>query len=592
MGKKKRKKTISGEQATAVAAPATNNATAVLLAFTVIALLLYANSLNNPFIWDDHYLITENHFVKSGKYIAELFTHHLYYSTAGASNFYRPLQTLLLSIDYSLWKANPFGYHITNIAFHIFCAFAVYLLIVALFKHRMIATMVGLLFLVHPANSTVVNYISSRADSQATLFVVLSLYLFLRSWAGQRAAFYMAGSLICFVLGLLSKELAIILPFLLLVIKPLVAQPPRLYWKRALPFFAVLIAYGALRLTVLDFSVAGTGTPPALSIRLLTTAESFTRLMGILIVPLQIHIEKRLAYSAGLFEPSTFFSVMLIGALLFSVYAMRRRSAMASFGFAWFFMALLPMANIMPINATIADHWLYLPSCGFFLGIIGMLTYIKRRLSDTAQRTVKSLGLGTFALIIGVFAVLTFRQNTIWKDPLRFYELAIRYNPQSFRAHNEIGVICMNEERDYDRAIREFRQAIAINGQFDQAYDNLGVAYDHKGNLREAVAQHKKAIAINPYNAKTYNNMGNAFNKMGRFDEAIGAYKKALRLNPDYKAAYNNIAVVYYKKRDYQNARHYWTRALRVDPGFKTAIDNLNVLDRLESTPRGAEKRN
>lgn len=558
----------------------------VFIIFCFAALSIYANSLNCPFIWDDQYLITDNHLITNFKYIPEIFKHHLYYSTAGISNFYRPMQTLFLMFDYAFWKTRPFGYHLTSIAFHLLCGFLIYLIIDLIFKRRVVAFMVGLLFLVHPINSTVVDYISSRADSQVTLFILVSFWLFFKSVfrvdaAGRKKIYYFV-SLVSFVLALLSKELGIILPFLLLLgcntIRDDEAQSKVTNYKKTLPFFVTLGIYIILRLTILNFSGHSTGTPPALHTRLLTSAESFVRLIGLLFIPAKIHIEKSIPFSSGLFQPSTLVSLIILIAIGVVAYKLRRHSKMMSFGIAWFFVALIPMANIMPINATIADHWLYLSCFGFLLAVVGGIAdWLKSKSRPDAL--ISKILIFVYASAVIIFSILTVKQNTIWKDPLQFYRLALKYSPGSYRAHNEIGVIYLNQER-FDMAIPEFKEAIKINPNFDQAYDNLGVAYDKSGNLEEAVLAHKKALELSPYNVKIYNNLGNAYIKLEQFDKAIEAYKNALKLNPHYKAVYNNLGVIYFKQGMYDEARKYWEQALTIDPNFKLVLDNLKILER------------
>ena len=558
----------------------------IFIIFCVAALSIYANSLNCPFIWDDQYLITDNHLITSIKYIPEIFKHHLYYSTAGISNFYRPMQTLLLMFDYAFWKTNPFGYHLTSIIFHLLCGFLIYLVIDFIFRRRVVAFMVGLLFLVHPINSTVVDYISSRADSQVTLFILVSFWLFFKSTLGVdslgRKKIYYLVSLVSFVLALLSKELGIILPFLLLLGCIIIRgegenQTKISNYKKTIPFFVVLGIYIVLRLTILNFSGHSTGTPPPLYSRLLTSAEAFVRLIGLLFIPTKIHIEKRIPFSTGLFQPSTLISIIILIIIGVAAYKLRRHSKIVSFGIGWFFVALIPMANIMPINATIADHWLYLPSFGFLLAVVGGISDLLKSKSKS-DAPIGRIFILVFALAVIIFSILTVKQNTIWKEPIKFYRLALRYSPDSYRAHNEIGVIYM-DQNNFDMAISEFKEAIKINPSFDQAYDNLGVAYDKSGNLKEAVLAHKKALELSPYNVKIYNNLGNAYIKMKQYNKAIEAYKKALELNPHYKAVYNNIGVIYYKQGMYDEAKKYWQQALEIDPNFKLVLDNLKILE-------------
>jgi tetratricopeptide (TPR) repeat protein len=439
--------------------------------------------------------------------------------------------------------------------------------------------MVGLLFLVHPENSTVVNYISSRADSQAALFILLSLYLFVRyASLSHSGIIYLAGSLMSFILALLSKELAIILPFLLLATIPFISNGKKDILKKTTPFFIVLGIYALLRLTLLNFPSAGSGMAPSLCIRLLTTAESFTRLIGLLFIPLKIHIEKSIPYSSGLVQATTLSSLAILSAVGIFALWVRRYSKVCFFGLIWFFISLMPMANIVPINATMADHWLYLPCIGLFLSVIGGSADFIERFNVRRRGLFRASALCLYVLIVIIFSSLTIKQNGIWRDPLTFYRLALEYSPNSYRAHNEIGIIYLHQDR-FDMAIPEFKEAVSLNPQFDQAYDNLGVAYDKKGEPKKAIAQYKKALKIKPGNPKIYNNLGNAYNKMNRFDEAIGAYQKALRLAPDFRAVYNNLGVVYYKKGMYKETEKYWNKALELDPNDKSVRDNIRVLE-------------
>ena len=583
--------------------------TAVIFAsLLALAFVIYSNVLKSPFIWDDKFLIDENHFIKSFRYLADIFTHQLYYTSAGSSNFYRPLQTLFLVFDYALWKENPVGYHVTNVLFHAGCAFLIYLIIHHVFAQRAVALMVSVMFLVHTANSTVVDYISSRADSQAALFMLASFLFFayyltsggalvstvvvskkeqhkkkrsltktVMREAPPNQAWYII-SLISFVMGLLSKEMAIITPVLLLVsVSIVIPEHKKRAWKALIPFFAILALYMILRMTVLNFPGPVKYASKPLVIRLLTFGESCMRLVGILFCPIEIHIEKAIPYSRGILQTSTALSLAGLAAVAYCAYWVRTRSLVCFFGIVWFFVTLLPMSGIIQINTTLADHWLYLPSAGFFLAVIGGTRDLLLRNAST-RKVLTPVALTIYVFVIIILSAMTVKQNNIWAEPIAFYKTAIRYSPSSFRPHNEIGIIYMDRQM-YDEAIVEFKDALALNPSFDQAYDNLGTAYDMKQDYENAIGAHKRALQINPRNIKVYNNLGNVYNKMGRYDDAIEAYKTALSLNPEYKAVYNNLGVIYYKKGMFAQAREYWQKTLQIDPRFDAARENLSILD-------------
>src|SRR5207249_6165814 len=83
------------------------------------------------------------------------------------------------------------------------------------------------------------------------------------------------------------------------------------------------------------------------------------------------------------------------------------------FGASWFFLAYLPISNLIDLNATVAEHWLYLPSIGFFVFVVSWALELPVR----ARRV---------AMIVGCFAVIglsvrSFVRSTDWVSPETFY---------------------------------------------------------------------------------------------------------------------------------------------------------------------------
>ncbi|MCM8817972.1 MAG: hypothetical protein NC915_00585, partial [Candidatus Omnitrophica bacterium] len=115
----------------------------------VISFLVYFNSTFNPFIWDDFSLIVENPYVKNFKLSFSSFGKDIYLEV---SNFYRPLQIIIYSIVYKLFKLNPVGYHFLNIFLHTGCAILFFLLLKEVYGER-ISFLASLLWAIHPVNT-------------------------------------------------------------------------------------------------------------------------------------------------------------------------------------------------------------------------------------------------------------------------------------------------------------------------------------------------------------------------------------------------------------------------------------------------------
>src|SRR3989338_4613385 len=187
-----------------------------ILLISLIITITFSGSLKNDFAWDDSYLITGNDYIKSWSYVPKVFSTQLYEGSGMHSNFYRPLQLLSFMADYSLWKLNPFGYHLTSLLLHIFNSILVYLLAAIVCSSLTPAFITSLLFGIAPCISGITYYIPARSDLLMACFMLLSILLFTK-YREKKKIFLYAVSVIFFIFALLSKEMAVILPILLVI---------------------------------------------------------------------------------------------------------------------------------------------------------------------------------------------------------------------------------------------------------------------------------------------------------------------------------------------------------------------------------------
>ena len=510
----------------------------------LIALILYANSFSGEFIWDDYPLILNNPLIQSWSNLPKIFTSDLYHSTGGRTNFYRPLVSVSFMWDYFLWGKFTFGYHLTNVVLHLLNAILFFLIISRLTHNKLISFYSSALFLVHPLAVSVVSYISGRADSLALLFI---LSCFLSYLKGSRAHY--ALSIIFFILALLSKEIAMIFPLLLLLYLLYFKERSKL--SSLLPFLAVTLTYLLLRLTVLDFSYR----PLFLSKyspfeRLITTPKIILSYLNTLIFPFNLHMERTLNVSKSLIEPVTLLSLLTLVLIIFSIFYLKRRHKLISFGLAWFIVALLPLLGLVPLNATIADHWLYVPSLGFFLS----LTVILKRRQNVA-----------LIIICLIFSLITINRNTDWKDEFTFFTRTLAKNPASALAHNNLGALYARQN-NYDLAKKEYIIAIEVDPEYTEAINNLGLAYKRENKIDEAIKQFQLTLALEPNRVMTRNSLGVAYGLNNEEQKAEEEFKKTIELNPYFAEAYYNLGALYYRQKKYNQALVMWREVLKLEP--------------------------
>ncbi len=537
------------------------------VAIALIAILgfaVYANSLNGQFIWDDNHQVKNNAYVKDRTQILKIFSEDIGSGAGRKYGFYRPLQILTYVFDYSLWNLNVRGYHLSNILLHILTALTIFWLINLLYNNFRVALFTSLLFVVHPVHTEAVSYISGRADSLAALFMLLAVICYIKS-LGQRQLSFSILMLVSFTLALLSKESTLILPLVLLLYHYSFKQ--RLKIKPFLPVLTLTLLYIILRLTLLKFLLSFGSASTTLGQRLPGFFVALSNYLRLIVLPLNLHME----YGQGLFSlshPQVILGILLLLGLFIYLIKKRQSPNLISFGLSWFLLTLLPVANLYPVNAYLAEHWLYLPSVGLLL----ILAYGLNSLYQTRrpQALILLISLLTF------YSYLTIKQNNYWRKPITFYQRTLRYAPESARAHNELGLTYFTLG-NYEAALASCKKAIQLKPDYARSYNNLGVIYRGLGQDEQAIEAYKKAIQLSPDCAEGYNNLGNVYYGFGKIEQIIPLYKKAIQLNPNYAQAYYNLGVIYRDLGYDAESVPLYKKAIQLDPDYAKAYNNLGV---------------
>ncbi|MBI3008645.1 MAG: hypothetical protein HYY56_03920, partial [Candidatus Omnitrophica bacterium] len=323
--------------------------------------IVYANSLNNQFVWDDEMLIVNNHDIRDFHWTGKVFTTSLFHEKDERVS-YRPLQTLTYILDYSIWELNPAGYHLTNLLLHIITACLAYALIMCIFGNIHAALLTGIFFVLHPIQTEAVTYVSGRADLLAAIFILSSLLLCvkLKEFKGWKAILLFSLLAITSFLGSLSRESALILPLLVILLHS-EFKPLRILMVLA----CTSLAYLFLRYSVLGFIIPASDAPDMLT-RLLAFIQVLPKYIVLLLYPQSLHMERHPSLSHSLLEPYAVLAVIFFIIYIICLMWAYKRSREIFFGLSWIFISLIPHSGIVPVNAFMAEHWLYLPSLGFF----------------------------------------------------------------------------------------------------------------------------------------------------------------------------------------------------------------------------------
>lgn len=218
----------------------------VIIAFTTI--INYSSFFHN-FIQDDYLFINavKNNFSFYNTFIADFFGAHTY------ANFYRPINMLLTYVSYQLFGMNATGYHVIVLTLFTLCCILVYQILYILLKRRDIALIASIFYLTRGALFLEIYWIGCGfSDVTVELFMLLSVFTFIKYWENKTKPYYLA-SLACFVLALMSKESAVILPALIFIVYLCDFKPGRIenMVKELRQLIVTFIPYGLILLVYL-----------------------------------------------------------------------------------------------------------------------------------------------------------------------------------------------------------------------------------------------------------------------------------------------------------------------------------------------------
>jgi tetratricopeptide (TPR) repeat protein len=130
------------------------------------------------------------------------------------------------------------------------------------------------------------------------------------------------------------------------------------------------------------------------------------------------------------------------------------------------------------------------------------------------------------------------------------------------------------QKGNWDGAIAEFTQILAIDPQSSKAYCNRALARQSKGDVEGALADYTQAIKIDPKLATAYLGRGNAKTAKNDLDGAIADFTQAIQIDPKMASAYDCRGNAKTAKGDLEGAISDYTEAITLDPTLASAYSN------------------
>jgi Tfp pilus assembly protein PilF len=559
-------------------------------------IVAYHNTLSGPFVFDDPLAITENPTIRQLWPLTDVL---LPPRGEGLSVEGRPVLNLTLALNHAIGGTAVRGYHVFNILIHALATLTLFgvvrrTLLLPRMQARFggsalpLATVVALLWAVHPLQTESVTYVIQRAESLVALFYLLTFYCFLRGisfhvlrekTAGARTGFGLAVGA-CLV-GMATKEVMVSAPLMILLFdRAFVAGTFGEAWRRRRWVHAGLFATWIL-LAVLAIRTGTRGGTAGFGINVtpwdyaLTQFEAVTRYVWLSFWPHPLILDYGTEWVRHVADVLPY-ALVLLTLTAGTVVAWWRWPAVAFLGIL-FFAVLSPTSSIVPGNRqTLAEHRMYLPLAAVIVLVVCSGHLVVR---ESASR--RGLGVGAMAIAVA-WSALTLRRNEDYRSVLTLYRDTVDKRPNNGFARYNLAKVYAENNR-HAEAIVEYEHSLRLMPGLAPVHNNLGNSLLALGRTTDARAQFETAIRLDPKYAHAYFNLGNLRLRDGAKEDAARHFQAAVTVDTGHVEARTNLAGVLLELGRLDEAREQFDRVLRAKPDSIEArfgLGNVHLLQR------------
>jgi tetratricopeptide (TPR) repeat protein len=575
--------------------------TGVCIFLAAITFAVFGQALRHEFVnFDDDRYVYENPVVQKGL-TWEGFRWALTYGQIG---HWHPLTWLSHMLDCQWYGLNAGGHHLTNVLLHTATVILLFLILRRMTGFLWRSAFVAAVFAIHPLRVESVAWVAERKDVLSGLFFMLTLGAYVRYAQGRssverRASSAGSGSLaldplarrseakmarfwtldyglvvLFFALGLLSKNMLVTLPFVLLLLdfwplNRLSGFAPRVLFRRVAEKIPLLVlTVGSCVATALVPEKLTADTLP-FGLRMENAVVSCVTYLWQMIHPAGLAcLYPNPVNHLPLWQVAGALGLLL--AISGAVWAFRQTRPWLVVGWLWYLGMMVPVIGMVQISYYAhADRYTYLPQIGLYL----LLTWAAADLcAGWRHRRVVLGGGATVILVALIFCARV--QTAYWRDSESLWTHTLACTSDNYIGHYNLGNVLLQKGNMND-AIAHFQTALQIKPDYVEAHNNLGGVLLKKGRVDEAIAQYQTALQIKPDNAETYYNLGNALRRKGKVDEAIAQYQMALQIKPDYAEAHINLGNALLQKGKVDEAVAQYQTALQIKPDLVEAHCDL-----------------
>ncbi|MFT7668785.1 MAG: Flp pilus assembly protein TadD [Planctomycetota bacterium] len=560
----------------------------------IVGAIVYSNSLQGPFIFDDSISIVESENIRSLWPLTQSLS-----AEAGSGASGRPIVALSLALNYALGGLEVFGYHLFNVILHILTG----LILFGFVRRCLLRTELkdaaqqlsfasALIWIVHPLNTDALNHVITRQEVLLAGFYLLTLYAADRSFTGKRAARWGGLAVAACAGAMLSKEIAVSAPLLVLAydrtfvsgdFKSAFAQHKKLYFGLASTWIllALAISSGDRGATV------GFGRDISSLDYLRTQAQAIPHYLRLSLFPQGLALDYSGWPPLREWSPALLPGAGVIALFLATLVAFIRKRP-EGFAGLLFFAVLAPSSSFIPLTGEwIAEHRMYLPLTAITSVLVAWGFSLCKRFAGSNALLLQAVLL--FA-IVSPLAYGTVQRNRDYKTARGIWEDTLVKYPENARAHDNLAVIDL-EAADYQAALVHAEAALRIDPQLDTVSFNLGTILMQLGQAERATEHLLIAESLHPNDPVLHGNLGVVLMQTGSKQEAERHLLLSLKLAPSYMVARRNLALLLRDSGRSAESLPHFQRLLRehADPRILEIVANILATDPDPKARNGAE---
>jgi Flp pilus assembly protein TadD len=572
-----------------------------IAALAAMTAFVYRDVGSFPFsIFDDVPNLVRNPVLQGGLSVSSV----RWAFTSFADIGWLPLTWLSHLLDVSLFGMAPGSHHLVNLSIHLANTILLFLRFRKMTGRSRESWIVAALFAVHPLHVESVAWISERKDVLSGFFSLLAIGAYLRYVERPGAGRY-AGLALCFALALLSKSMAVTMPFLLLLLDfwPLerVAlpgdpegegapvrrrSPLRTLCLEKLPLLALSAAVCVVTwIAQQRINAVRTLDDLPLWQRAGNALNAYVAYLRKTAWPSDLAVYYPHPGKA-LSVPGALASALLLCAVTWLALRQLRARRWVAFGWFWFLGALVPVIGLVQVGSqALADRYSYVP-------LIGIFTVAAWGLCELSDR-VPVPGWGKAAILagcLGSLMVAAHVQAGYWRDSAELFRRDIEVAGDNFLARMNLGGALSAAGKD-EEALVQYRRSLELRPGWAEAEYAAYATLTRLGRKDEAESQFGKALERSMRDPVSANNVGLALAGTGKLREAEAAFKEAVRLRPDFAEAHYNLGVALGRQGRKEEALPHFRAALDMPPADAEAVNRIGVaLMRLDRSPEAVAK--